>query len=76
MKQERNKPAASPTPGGTTTPFSPQSPAPASSNSATQDVAKDLPTENLEAYFASLMKGGRGANSAQNSPRPTRDAGV
>ncbi|KAI4765592.1 hypothetical protein E4T52_09282 [Aureobasidium sp. EXF-3400] len=74
--KERNKPVASPSPAGITTPFSPQSPAPASSNGTTQDTAKDLPTENLEAYFASLMKGGRGANSAQNSPRPTRDAGV
>ncbi|KAK6003899.1 hypothetical protein QM012_008749 [Aureobasidium pullulans] len=74
--KERNKPAATSSPGGTTTPFSPQSPPPASSNNTTQDVAKDLPTENLEAYFASLMKGGRGANSAQNSPRPNRDAGV
>ncbi|KAH0262177.1 hypothetical protein KCU91_g13572, partial [Aureobasidium melanogenum] len=74
--KERNKPAATASPGGVSTPFSPQSPPPPSSSSTTQDVAKDLPTENLEAYFASLMKGGRGANSAQNSPRPTRDAGV
>ncbi|KAI4841100.1 hypothetical protein E4T45_09493 [Aureobasidium sp. EXF-8846] len=74
--KERNKPTASPTPGGVTTPFSPQSPTPATSHGASQDTAKDLPTENLEAYFASLMKGGRGTNSVQNSPRPTRDAGV
>ncbi|KAI5203492.1 hypothetical protein AUEXF2481DRAFT_1539 [Aureobasidium subglaciale EXF-2481] len=77
--KERNKPStASSYAGGTTTPFSPQSPQqPSSSGTTTQDVAKDLPTENLEAYFASLMKGGRGStNSAQNSPRPTRDAGV
>ncbi|KAI4720353.1 hypothetical protein E4T48_03402 [Aureobasidium sp. EXF-10727] len=74
--KERNKPATNASPGGTTTPFSPQSPPPPSSSGATQDTSKDLPTENLEAYFASLMKGGRGANSAQNSPRPTRDAGV
>ncbi|THX87081.1 hypothetical protein D6D05_02291 [Aureobasidium pullulans] len=70
--KDRNKPAAAQaSPGGVSTPFSPQSP----SSSNAQDSSKDLPTENLEAYFASLMKGGRGA-SAQNSPRPTRDAGV
>lgn len=73
INQERTKPSSS-TPREPTTPFSPQSPPPASSSGA-QDAAKDLPTENLEAYFASLMKGGRGA-SAANSPRPTRDAGV
>ncbi|PSK42530.1 hypothetical protein B9Z65_4444 [Elsinoe australis] len=32
------------------------------------EAGKDIPVENLEAYFASLMKGGRGG-SVQNSPR-------
>ncbi|KAG8625010.1 hypothetical protein KVT40_006761 [Elsinoe batatas] len=43
------------------TPFTPGSP-------PSFEAGKDIPVENLEAYFASLMKGGRGG-SVQNSPR-------
>jgi len=68
-EQERTKPVptAQSTPERSktreSTPFTPNSP-PQFEN------GKDIPVENLEAYFASLMKGGRGGSaSATNSPR-------
>jgi len=70
-EQERTKPVptAQSTPERSktreSTPFTPNSP-PQFEN------GKDIPVENLEAYFASLMKGGRGGSaSATNSPRVT-----
>jgi len=70
-KQERTKPAptAQSTPERNrtreSTPFSPNSP-------PQFESGKDIPVENLEAYFASLMKGGRGGSaSVTNSPRVT-----
>ncbi|GAB7356956.1 hypothetical protein MBLNU459_g7798t1 [Dothideomycetes sp. NU459] len=76
-RQERSKPATVSTPDRgrstrETTPFSPETPSGAGNSNAAGSKA-DIPTENLEAYFASLMKGGRGgAASAANSPRPSR----
>ncbi|GAM82709.1 hypothetical protein ANO11243_006930 [Dothideomycetidae sp. 11243] len=65
--KERTKAAAAPAQGTPdrprstreSTPFTPGSP-------PTFEPGKDIPVENLEAYFASLIKGGR---SAANSPR-------
>ena len=71
LDKERTNKSTAPQPQSTpersrtreSTPFTPNSP-------PQFESGKDIPVENLEAYFASLMKGGRaGSSSVSNSPR-------